>query len=159
MPSVALDEPSYSDDSHLRGLRLIWRGPCSMNTNWFLHQGLLRHGEAGYASQLAQRSQDLVERGGFNEFYDARPARPVGADGSDGRRWSPTWSRPERLESAAAPYSRSISRRRRLTRCSSAESGIGLSGVKRTVPFEMSNPASSSRTAATTAELKGNTLR
>jgi hypothetical protein len=79
VPSVALDEPSYTDDSHLRGLRLIWRGPCSMNTNWFLHQGLLRHGEAGYASQLAERSQELVDRGGFNEFYDARSGRPVGA--------------------------------------------------------------------------------
>jgi len=24
-----------------------------MNTNWFLHQGLLRHGETRYAAQLA----------------------------------------------------------------------------------------------------------
>jgi Glycosyl hydrolase family 63 C-terminal domain len=79
VPSVALDEPSYTDDSHIHGLRLIWRGPCSMNTNWFLHQGLLRHGERGYASQLAQRSRELVERGDFNEFYDARSGRPVGA--------------------------------------------------------------------------------
>ncbi|MGD0166736.1 MAG: hypothetical protein ABSC51_05520 [Gaiellaceae bacterium] len=79
VPSVALDEPSYTDDSHIRGLRLIWRGPCSMNTNWFLHRGLLRHGENGYASQLAERSRELAERGGFNEFYDARSGRPVGA--------------------------------------------------------------------------------
>jgi len=79
VPSVALDEPSYSDDSHIHGIRLIWRGPCSMNTNWFLHQGLLRHGEAGYASQLADRSRELVEKGGFNEFFDARSGRPVGA--------------------------------------------------------------------------------
>jgi len=79
VPSVALGEPSYDDDSHIHGIRLIWRGPCSMNTNWFLHQGLLRHGEGGYASQLAERSQELVERGGFNEFYNARSGRPVGA--------------------------------------------------------------------------------
>jgi glycogen debranching enzyme len=79
VPSVALDEPSYTDDSHVHGIRLIWRGPCSMNTNWFLHQGLLRHGEAGYASRLAERSRDLVESGGFNEFYNARSGRPVGA--------------------------------------------------------------------------------
>ena len=79
VPSVALDEPSYDSDSHIHGIRLIWRGPCSMNTNWFLHQGLLRHGEAGYASQLAERSQELVERGGFNEFFNARSGRPVGA--------------------------------------------------------------------------------
>ena len=79
VPSVALNEPSYTDNSHLSGLRLIWRGPCSMNTNWFLYRGLLRHGEAGYASQLAERSHELVERGGFNEFYDARSGRPVGA--------------------------------------------------------------------------------
>jgi hypothetical protein len=79
VPSVALDEPSYSNDSHIHGLRLIWRGPCSMNTNWFLHQGLLRHGEARYASRLAERSHELVESGGFNEFFDARSGRPVGA--------------------------------------------------------------------------------
>ncbi len=79
VPSVALDEPSYTDNSHIHGLRLIWRGPCSMNTNWFLHQGLLRQGEPDYASQLAQRSRELVERGDFNEFYDARSGRPVGA--------------------------------------------------------------------------------
>jgi len=79
VPSVALDEPSYTDDSRIRGIRLIWRGPCSMNTNWFLWRGLLRHGEAGYAAQLAGRSRELVERGGFNEFYDARSGRPVGA--------------------------------------------------------------------------------
>jgi hypothetical protein len=78
--SVALDEPSYSGDSHLHSLRLIWRGPCSMNTNWFLHQGLVRHGEAGYASQLAERSRELVERGGFNEFFDACSGQPVGAE-------------------------------------------------------------------------------
>lgn len=79
VPSVALDEPSYTDDSHIHGIRLIWRGPCSMNTNWFLHQGLLRHGEEGYASRLAERSRDLVESSGFNEFYNARSGRPVGA--------------------------------------------------------------------------------
>jgi hypothetical protein len=79
VPSVALDEPSYTDDSHIHGLRLIWRGPCSMNTNWFLHQGLLRHGEARYASWLVERSHELVESGGFNEFFDARSGRPVGA--------------------------------------------------------------------------------
>jgi len=79
VPSVALGEPSYDDDSHIHGIRLIWRGPCSMNTNWFLHLGLLRHGEGSYASQLAERSQELVERGGFNEFYNARSGRPVGA--------------------------------------------------------------------------------
>jgi hypothetical protein len=80
VPSVALDEPSYTDDSLIDGLRLIWRGPCSMNTNWFLHRGLVRHGESGYASQLAERSRELIERGGFNEFFDARSGQPVGAE-------------------------------------------------------------------------------
>jgi hypothetical protein len=79
VPSVALDEPSYTDDSHLQGFRFIWRGPCSMNTNWFLHRGLVRHGESRYAAELAERSRELVERGGFNEFYDARSGKPVGA--------------------------------------------------------------------------------
>ena len=79
VPAVALDEEAYDEDSHLHGIRLIWRGPWSMNTNWFLWQGLLRHGESRFASHLVQRSLDAVEQGGFNEFFTARSGRPVGA--------------------------------------------------------------------------------
>jgi hypothetical protein len=80
VPSVALDEPSYSDGCNFGRTRLIWRGPFSMNTNWFLWQGLLRHREPGLASHLVERSLSVVERSGFNEFFSAESGDPLGAD-------------------------------------------------------------------------------
>lgn len=80
VPSVALDEPTYDEDSHIQGVRLIWRGPFSMNTNWFLWQGLRHHNKPHLAAHLAERSFDCVSRGGFNEFFSARGGEPVGAD-------------------------------------------------------------------------------
>jgi hypothetical protein len=79
VPSVALHDPHFVPGIHVRGQRLIWRGPASMNTNWFLVEGLRRHGEDGIAAELAARSRELVERGGFNEFYDPLSGEPVGA--------------------------------------------------------------------------------
>jgi len=80
VPSVSLDEPSYSDGCYFGRTRLIWRGPLSLNTNWFLWQGLVRHGESSYAAHLAERSLDAVRRGGFNEFFAAKSGEPLGAD-------------------------------------------------------------------------------
>ena len=80
VPSVALDEPTFTRDHRLRGVRFIWRGPTSMNTNWFLVHGLRRHGYEDVADQVAARSLELVERGGFNEFYDPIDGDPVGAE-------------------------------------------------------------------------------
>jgi hypothetical protein len=80
VPSVALDEPSFVRDHRIRGFRFIWRGPLSMNTNWFLVHGLRAHGHADVADRIAARSRELVERGGFNEFYDPLDGTPVGAE-------------------------------------------------------------------------------
>jgi len=79
VPSVPRDDDLFVRDSHVWGVRFIWRGPCSMNTNWLLAQGLRRHGRDDLADELAERSRLLVERGGFNEFYDPLDGRPVGA--------------------------------------------------------------------------------
>jgi hypothetical protein len=80
VPSVALDEPSFLHDHRLRGFRFIWRGPLSLNTNWFLVHGLRGHGYDEVADRIAARSREAVEKGGFNEFYDPLDGRPVGAD-------------------------------------------------------------------------------
>ena len=79
VPSVALDEPTFVRDHRLQGFRFIWRGPLSLNTNWFLVHGLRGHGYTDLAERIAARSRELVERGGFNEFYDPLSGRPVGA--------------------------------------------------------------------------------
>ncbi len=80
VPSVALDEPTFLHDHRLRGFRFIWRGPLSLNTNWFLVHGLRGHGHGEAADRIAERSRQVVERGGFNEFYDPLDGRPVGAE-------------------------------------------------------------------------------
>jgi hypothetical protein len=78
VPSVALDEPTFSRDSRLWGIRLIWRGPLSMNTNWLLAHGLAEHGYEEQARTIGDRSRELVARHGFNEFYDPLDGSPVG---------------------------------------------------------------------------------
>jgi len=60
----------------------IWRGAQTwMYTNWLIFQGLLLQGRRfpgkqdrlfNIASELAARSLEMVERGGFREFYDSR---------------------------------------------------------------------------------------
>ncbi len=80
VPSVALDEPTFVRDHRLKGFRFIWRGPLSMNTNWFLVHGLRGHGHDEAADRIAARSREVVERGGLNEFYDPLDGRPVGAE-------------------------------------------------------------------------------
>jgi len=80
VPSVALDEPTFVRNHRVRGFRFIWRGPLSLNTNWFLVHGLRGHGYDEVADGIAERSRDAVERGGLNEFYDPLDGSPVGAE-------------------------------------------------------------------------------
>ena len=80
VPSVALDERTFLHDHRLRGFRFIWRGPLSLNTNWFLAHGLRGHGYDDVAARIAERSREAVERGGLNEFYDPLDGSPVGAE-------------------------------------------------------------------------------
>lgn len=80
VPLVALDEPAFTPDNRVWGRRLISRGASTMCVNWFLVHGLRGHGYDDVAGTLAQHSRDLIERGGFNEFFDPRTGRPVGAD-------------------------------------------------------------------------------
>jgi hypothetical protein len=76
--SVPRDDPAFLRRSRLHGVRFIWRGPASANTNWFLSHGLRRHGYLREADELAERSCALAERG-FNEFYDPLDGTPCGA--------------------------------------------------------------------------------
>lgn len=78
--SVPRDDPAFLRRSRLHGVRFIWRGPVSVNTNWFLWQGLCRHGYDREAHELATATCALVERG-FNEFYDPLDGTPCGATG------------------------------------------------------------------------------
>ena len=65
----------------VEGQRRIWRGPCSMSTNWLLARGLRRNGFVNLADELANRSREMVDREGFNEFYNPLTGAPVGEPG------------------------------------------------------------------------------
>jgi glycogen debranching enzyme len=78
VPSVSVDEPSFIPSAELKGVRCIWRGPTAPNTNWLLLRGLRRR-YPDVADELANRTRELVDCGGFNEFYNPLDGTPVGA--------------------------------------------------------------------------------
>ncbi len=74
VPSIAVDEPSYSEHK-----LLLWRGPTWINTNWFIVQGLRKHGFENVAIDLTIKSRELVNKGGFREFYSPKTGKGMGA--------------------------------------------------------------------------------
>ncbi len=74
VPTIAIDEPSYSDrrDS-------MWRGPTWITINWFLINGLKKHGFESQAIDLAQKTLNMVAHSGFREFYSATTGKGMGA--------------------------------------------------------------------------------
>jgi len=68
VPTVAVDEPSYSLD--------MWRGPVWLSLNLWIAKGLVRWGRKDLAAELARRglrrAQSVLEREGcILEFYPA----------------------------------------------------------------------------------------
>ena len=66
VPSVAMSHPEFSADRTWP----IWRGPTWINTNWFIIRGLVRQGHSDIARTIARRTETMVEREGFWEFYN-----------------------------------------------------------------------------------------
>ncbi len=80
-PTLAADEPSF-DPSFVSPWRSgLWRGPTWVSTNWLLVQGLLKHGYAAEARHIVARTRELIERGGFREFYNPYTGEAYGAPG------------------------------------------------------------------------------
>jgi glycogen debranching enzyme len=76
IPSVAMDEPAF-DPAFRTGV--VWRGPTWVNINWYLYWGLRAHGYENVASELANRTFDLVLRGGQCEFFNPLTGEGMGA--------------------------------------------------------------------------------
>ncbi|MEX2145297.1 MAG: hypothetical protein WD712_02935 [Candidatus Spechtbacterales bacterium] len=77
--SVSWDEAVFAPDSLVDGHLRIWRGPLSMNTNWFLVHALREHGYADTADEITKKSRELAEKHGFWEFYNPLTGEPQGA--------------------------------------------------------------------------------
>jgi glycogen debranching enzyme len=66
VPSVAANEASFDPEAKTG---LLWRGSTWVNMNWFLVDGLRRHGYPAIAEELIDRTLAMVETGGFREYY------------------------------------------------------------------------------------------
>lgn len=60
--------------------RRYWRGPVWININWLVVKGLERYGYTKVADTLKVHTLELIERGGFAEYYDPRDGMPCGAE-------------------------------------------------------------------------------
>jgi glycogen debranching enzyme len=73
IPSVSMDETSFGP---LTSTRLIWRGTSWVNTNWFIANGLEKHGYISLAKKIARKTIELVVKFGFCEYYDPFNGHP-----------------------------------------------------------------------------------
>lgn len=74
--SVAANEETFTVDDNPKVDSGLWRGPTWVATNWFLSKGLEQHGFAKEARFLADKTKELVLRGGFREYYDPFTGEP-----------------------------------------------------------------------------------
>lgn len=72
IPSVPLGDPAFEP-------RRYWRGPTWINVNWFIAEGLERHGQRDHGRRLRDRTLELLERSGFYEYFDPTTGEGLGA--------------------------------------------------------------------------------
>jgi hypothetical protein len=75
VPTVALDEPTFSP-------RDYWRGPVWINQNWLIIDGLRRYHREDLAGALLRRTFDLLTREGHpsnREYFDPLTGEGLGA--------------------------------------------------------------------------------
>lgn len=71
--------PSMPKDSGHYDPKRFWQGPTWVNTNWFLIDGLERYGHTKQANQLRKSTIDMVQGGGFYEYFSPDNGKPEGA--------------------------------------------------------------------------------
>lgn len=72
VPTVSIDEPAFNPQG-------FWRGPTWIATNWFIYKGLLNYGFNDIAKQIKKSSLELVEKGGFREYFNPQTGEGLGA--------------------------------------------------------------------------------
>ncbi len=71
VPSVAKDEKYYyPQDTPMHKIKLLWRGPTWINTNWFIVKGLRKHGYNDIADTIVTKSVEMIKQHGFREYYN-----------------------------------------------------------------------------------------
>lgn len=78
IPSVSRAEPEYNA---IQNTDLLWRGPTWGFTNWFVMEGLHKHGQTEALNQLMDRWIAMAEKGGIWEMNNPQTAVGYGAEG------------------------------------------------------------------------------
>ncbi len=70
-PSVSKDEKYYvPHDTPRHQVKLLWRGPTWLATNWFVIKGLQKHGYNDVANHVIKQTTKMIESNGFREYYN-----------------------------------------------------------------------------------------
>jgi hypothetical protein len=78
-PSVAFNEPSFSRNDAIFGIKRYWRGPTWVNAAWLLWLGLVRLGYVEAADTLCARLGGAVAAEGLCEYYDPVDGHGMGS--------------------------------------------------------------------------------
>lgn len=71
IPSVARNEKYYvPHDTPKHQVKLLWRGPTWISTNWLIVKGLKKHGYHDIASKIISQTSKMIEKNGFREYYN-----------------------------------------------------------------------------------------
>jgi glycogen debranching enzyme len=79
IPSVAKCEVFFHPETlPFYWIKALWRGPTWFSTNWLVVKGLLKHGYDDIASGIIARMGEMVERGGFREYFNPLTGKGYG---------------------------------------------------------------------------------
>ena len=78
VPSVSKAEPEYNP---VMDTKLLWRGPTWGFTNWFIMEGLQKHGQNVVLGEMMERWISMVKKGGIYEMYNPETGVGYGPEG------------------------------------------------------------------------------
>lgn len=73
VPSVPVSSPLFDEDGY-------WQGPTWINTNWLIIDGLERMGFSDHAAALRQSTLELIQNGGYYEYFNPNTGAPAGSE-------------------------------------------------------------------------------
>lgn len=76
IPTVAKNEPYYNPgETPLHQVKLLWRGPTWISTNWLVIKGLRKHGYNEIADGIVLKMVEMIDKEGFREYYNPESGR------------------------------------------------------------------------------------
>ena len=78
IPSVSASEPEYNP---VQNTDLLWRGTAWGFTNWFVMEGLRKHGQTDLVNKVMDRWIAMATKAGIWEIYNPETAVGYGAEG------------------------------------------------------------------------------